>query len=170
MSDHLIQKLPLDKGLKIESFIEKHRISITLKKNSGKTLSKIHKVSFPRHWTESYFNSLIDHPNYKIFSASNENTIGFLIILTTKDISEIITFAILPQMRRQGIGKALLTKSIEWLISKNFSYCNLEVSAENIIAQKLYKTLGFIQVGIRKNYYKSQIQRFDALLYTKKLK
>ena len=48
---------------------------------------------------------------------------------------------------------------------KNINIINLEVSSKNLTAIELYKTFGFKEVGLRKNYYKN----CDALLYTKSI-
>ena len=49
---------------------------------------------------------------------------------------------------------------------KNMNIINLEVSSKNLTAIQLYKSFGFKEVGVRKNYYKD----CDALLYTKFIK
>jgi len=68
-----------------------------------------------------------------------------------------------------GIGRLILAESIKWLSRNNFLSCSLEVCSENIPAQKLYRSLGFNEVGIRKNYYKNQKNTYDAILYLKEI-
>ena len=51
---------------------------------------------------------------------------------------------------------------ISFCKNNNIKKINLEVSSSNEIAIKLYKNLGFIQVGCRKNYYPNG----DGLLFT----
>ena len=55
---------------------------------------------------------------------------------------------------------------INFCIEKNMNIINLEVSSKNLTAIQLYKSFGFKEVGVRKNYYKD----CDALLYTKLIK
>ena len=40
----------------------------------------------------------------------------------------------------------------------------LEVRPSNHVARRLYDSLGFIQVGVRKNYYPAEQGREDAVL------
>ena len=45
----------------------------------------------------------------------------------------------------------------------------LEVRPSNPVAIKLYESLGFVKVGIRKAYYQAANGREDALVYKKVL-
>ena len=42
--------------------------------------------------------------------------------------------------------------------------CFLEVRLSNVAALALYRKLGFVQVGVRKNYYVSGAGREDGLI------
>ena len=70
--------------------------------------------------------------------------------------------AVHPKYLRRSIGKKLIWHIISRAISHNIKVILLEVSANNISAQKCYKSLGFNQIGIRKDYYS---KGDDAILY-----
>jgi ribosomal protein S18 acetylase RimI-like enzyme len=53
------------------------------------------------------------------------------------------------------------------LVDLNVKCVQLEVSSLNLIAQRFYKKIGFIRVGMRKKYY-SEFE--DALLYNLEIK
>lgn len=62
---------------------------------------------------------------------------------------ELHRITVAPAVRRRGIARALLEARLEhdrgpWL---------LEVAAHNAAARALYRTLGFVEVGVRKAYY-----------------
>lgn len=59
-----------------------------------------------------------------------------------------------PALRHQGIGRALLSGSLDALRAEGTESCYLEVRAENLPAQKLYTGLGFQMAGRRKSFYK----------------
>ena len=63
---------------------------------------------------------------------------------------------------RRSIGTELIRHIISRVIYRDINVILLEVSANNISAQKCYKSLGFTQIGIRKNYYS---KGDDAILY-----
>ena len=144
-------------------------IKISTNKHTPRSMEIIHKKCFEKFWDEAYFRSILYNDNYKIFTATDKNLVGFLAILATKDISEILTLAIKPEKRRLGIASKLIKEAIKWLAQSQFSQITLEVSADNIPAQKLYKTLEFIEVGRRKNYYNINGKLVDGLVYYRKI-
>ena len=70
--------------------------------------------------------------------------------------------AVHPEYLRRSIGKELIRHIISRVISRDIKVILLEVSSNNIPAQKCYKSLGFTQMGIRKDYYS---KGDDAILY-----
>ena len=102
-----------------------------------------------------------DKSTYVLFDEVDEKILAYVIIQTLYDEMEIMRFAVVPNRRREGLGKKLLklltSKATELKLKKII----LEVNSINYKAINLYKSLGFIEVGRRKNYYK---QGEDALL------
>ena len=146
-----------------------YHIEISNLKLNPLLMEIIHQKCFVKYWDEAYFSSLLNNQNYKIFIASDKNLFGFLIIQLAKDFAEVITLAIDPKKRRLGIAYNLLKEAINWLALNNFSQLTLEVSVNNIPAQKLYQSLKFIEVGKRKNYYNLNGKLVDGLVYYKKI-
>lgn len=66
--------------------------------------------------------------------------------------------------RRQGLGRLLLIDGFEWMQQFGAQRCVLEVRVSNSSAISLYRSLGFSEDGIRKNYYPLGSDREDALL------
>jgi ribosomal-protein-alanine N-acetyltransferase len=83
--------------------------------------------------------------------------------------AELFNIAVNPAYQGQGFGKKLLQTLMQKLCDENFERIFLEVRASNTPAIKLYETLGFNQMGVRKNYYPNKIGREDALLYASEL-
>ncbi|SVE64132.1 uncharacterized protein METZ01_LOCUS516986, partial [marine metagenome] len=63
---------------------------------------------------------------------------------------------------RRNIAKKLIQHIISRVISHHIKVILLEVSTNNIAAQKCYQSIGFTQTGIRKDYYS---KGDDAILY-----
>ncbi len=55
--------------------------------------------------------------------------------------------AVHPEKRRQGIASALMQRAIETIADRGGQWVGLEVRADNQVAQTLYETLGFREVG-----------------------
>jgi ribosomal protein S18 acetylase RimI-like enzyme len=59
----------------------------------------------------------------------------------------IASFGIIPNFRNQGLGDALIVRSLKELINKNFEMVNLDVALENEPAYKLYSKVGFKKIS-----------------------
>ena len=78
--------------------------------------------------------------------------------------AHIVTIATHPDFRRQGLGRRLLQAMIDKAIEAGALEITLEVRASNYAAQALYKSIGFVVVGVRKHYYHDNGE--DAILMT----
>lgn len=115
-------------------------------------LAKIHNASFsyaPRPWTEAEFDSLLKSTNVKLFYEDG----GFAIFRFAGPEAELLTIAVDPIKRRQGIAKNLILSGHESAKKAGVEEIFLEVSADNHAAQALYRKLGYKNKAIRKNYY-----------------
>jgi ribosomal-protein-alanine N-acetyltransferase len=71
------------------------------------------------------------------------------------DQADMMNIAVHPDYRRQGIGRDLVLALSDALKEKGIRGLMLEVRASNAPAIALYEQLGFIQVGLRPNYYRN---------------
>ena len=100
----------------------------------------------------------------------DEKVIGFFIASFSLLEGHLLNISVAPNMKRQGIGNELL-KKVENISNKfGIKEIFLEVRESNQEAINFYKKNGFIEVGIRKNYYKLYEGREDALIFSKKLR
>ena len=72
-----------------------------------------------------------------------------------------------PSFRRQGVARALLSWAFAALCLLGAQDVFLEVRAQNSAAQALYRSLGFVQTGLRRNFYATPAD--DAVLMQKTL-
>lgn len=78
------------------------------------------------------------------------------------DVFEIDNLLIEKDYRQQGIGRKLLLVTLETAWAKGSKLSYLEVRSSNLAAYKLYQSLGFQQIGIRRGYYSNPPE--DALI------
>lgn len=115
-------------------------------------LAQIHGASFsyaPRPWTIDEFDSLLNSPNIKLFEQAG----GFAIFRFAGPEAELLTIAVDPAKRRQGIAKKLLSAGHESAKMAGVEEVFLEVSQENPAAKSLYEQFGYEVQAIRENYY-----------------
>ena len=77
----------------------------------------------------------------------------------------MMNIAVADTHRRRGIARMLVEELIRQLDAYQLT---LEVRASNSPAIALYESLGFVQVGLRKNYYRKPKE--DALILRKEWK
>ena len=65
---------------------------------------------------------------------------------------EIHTIGVDPAYQGQGIGRRLVSELIE---RASDSVVYLEVRTDNVAAIKLYESFGFVNVGLRRRYYRA---------------
>jgi [ribosomal protein S18]-alanine N-acetyltransferase len=94
--------------------------------------------------------------------AENGSVIGFLIARRVGDDVEILNLAVNPNIRRAGVGTALLREALDWGEKVHAHKAFLEVRAGNAIALQFYDRQGFRPTGRRPHYYTAPVD--DALL------
>jgi [ribosomal protein S18]-alanine N-acetyltransferase len=94
---------------------------------------------------------------------SDDELIGYAIILVSLDEAHLLNFAVSRGWQNQGVGTRFLT----FLINESKRMCcemlYLEVRPSNVIGRRLYERFGFQQLGLRRNYYPAAAGREDAL-------
>lgn len=124
-------------------------------------LAAIHAQSFAHSWSTDELERLHRQAGVSIrvmrraSPLGTRNPLGFLIIRTVADEAEVLTIAVHPRYRGRGIGKKLMQSGLFDLYGERCASLFLEVDAANEPAVRLYKSLGFQQVGERKGYYRA---------------
>jgi ribosomal-protein-alanine N-acetyltransferase len=88
--------------------------------------------------------------------------VGFCAFWLVVDEIHINNVAILPELRGQGIGTALMNRVFAEASRLGARRATLEVRASNEGARRLYERLGFRAAGTRRNYYSNPVE--DALI------
>lgn len=86
-------------------------------------------------------------------AALGEAVIGFAVSRVVLDEAELLTIALDPSVRGEGIGRALLDFHAARLRRAGAASIFLEVAADNAAALALYRRAGFVQIGRRNGYY-----------------
>lgn len=76
--------------------------------------------------------------------------------------ADIQTIAVAGEAQRGGIGRALMLRLTEEARLRGAREVFLEVRADNDAARALYRSLGYAQIGIRRQYY--QPDGVDAIV------
>ncbi len=119
-------------------------------------LAALHATSFPDAWDAEAIADLLATPGTFAFHMPD----GFVMARVAAGEAEILTLAVVPAARGQGLGRTLLQAAINKAREMGATTMFLEVGADNPAARALYASLGFTKVGDRKGYYQGR----DALV------
>jgi ribosomal-protein-alanine N-acetyltransferase len=125
-------------------------------------LAALHARAFVEAWSAEAISDLLGSPGVRAFAAAG----GFILVRTVADEAEILTLAVVPEARRAGVGRALVSAASDVAREQGASRLHLEVSKENAAARALYAGLGFREIGRRTRYYADGA---DALMLSRAL-
>jgi [ribosomal protein S18]-alanine N-acetyltransferase len=78
---------------------------------------------------------------------------GMILARVTEDEAEVLTLAVAPEARRQGVARALLAGAMAAAREQTARTMVLEVAIGNAAARALYRRAGFVEAGRRPRYY-----------------
>ena len=105
-------------------------------------------------WKASMFEEELAEPGRTWWVAHDRGSIvGFAGGLMAGDCLEVMDIAVDPERRHEGIASRLLARLAYDGQTLGASEITLEVHEGNTAARGLYESLGFVQVGYRRDYY-----------------
>ncbi|MBN1147711.1 MAG: ribosomal protein S18-alanine N-acetyltransferase [Anaerolineales bacterium] len=154
------------------SMQQTERISIrTMQPEDLEQVLAIDRVSFSMPWPASaYKYELNENPLSLLWVAETNpligegQIVGMIVVWLIVDEAHIATIAVRPEYRGQGIARSLLTTALRTTLRQGYHKATLEVRANNIAAQRLYRSFGFEIVGHRPRYYRDNNE--DAIIMT----
>lgn len=79
--------------------------------------------------------------------------LGYLVAMRGVDEVHLLNITTVPMHRRQGCARLMLAALSAWSRLQGVRWLWLEVRASNASARSLYERTGFVQVGLRRDYY-----------------
>ena len=131
--------------------------------------AEIERLCFSDPWSEKMLAEHLANPCSLTLAAVGDTgrLLGYVGLLAVVDEGYITSVAVRPDCRRQGVASSLLQALEARGRARNLTFLTLEVRQSNAPARALYEKLGYIQAGLRRNYYENP--REDAVIMTKTL-
>ena len=118
---------------------------------------EIERRSFPQPWSPGLFLHELKVPFSKTLLAHTANgsgeLLGYICRWLVGDEVHILNLAVHPDRRNGGVGRALVALIVQEAEECGASLITLEVRRENAEAIALYRSFGFTERGVRRNYY-----------------
>lgn len=129
-------------------------------------IALLERECFADPWSQQSIASELHNPlSLWLVAQEGQTLLGYVGSQTCQDETDMMNIAVSPASRRQGVARALIQALVSALRQRGSKQLTLEVRASNGPARQLYESLGFLQVGLRKNYYRNPKE--DALILRK---
>lgn len=129
-------------------------------------IALLEQECFADPWSQQSIASELHNPlSLWLVAQEGQTLLGYVGSQTCQDETDMMNIAVSPASRRQGVARALIEALVSALRQCGSKQLTLEVRASNGPARQLYESLGFLQVGLRKNYYRNPKE--DALILRK---
>ncbi len=133
---------------------------------------RIEQESFSVPWTRKMFEAeLMQNPFGHLYVARPaepaQEFVGYVCFWVVFEELRLMTLAVEPSRRRQGIGRALLHQALTLGRTQGAMKALLEVRASNAAAVRMYEGAGFHRTAVRTRYYANPEE--DAVLMEREL-
>ena len=115
-------------------------------------------------WSASQYKEEFSAPTRHFVVAIDEaqSIIGYAGVFAPGQAeADILTVGVVPNQRGKGIAKALMALITDWAKAQGSTAMMLEVKVDNPEAIRLYESLGYSKLNVRKDYFGSGL---DALV------
>ncbi len=89
---------------------------------------------------------------------------GYTVMSTGAGEAHLLNVCVSDEYRCRGLGRKLMLYMLECARSAGVREIFLEVRPTNAIAVRLYHSMGFAQIGVRRGYYQATVGREDAIV------
>lgn len=140
-----------------------------MKEADVSAVAELELQCFSMPWSENSIRSELENELSLWLVAERDGVVcGYVGSQTVIDESDVMNVAVSETARGGGIASALMRQLMTELRAIGSEKLTLEVRASNMPARGLYAKFGFMQVGLRKNYYRDPKE--DALILSISLK
>ena len=128
---------------------------------------RIERAAYAYPWTERHFQDSLRGGHSCWIAQARQDLCGYGLLLIAAGECQVLNLCIAPAFQRQGLGRRLMRHLMATAWRQGAERILLEARVGNQAAIRLYRGLGFAEVGRRKGYYPADTGREDALVFVK---
>lgn len=114
-------------------------------------------------WTRGNFVDALDNGYVCRVDEADCEIRGYAVLMPLIDEGELLNIGVAAGKQRKGLGRAMLLEMLDLACERNMLRVFLEVRSSNSAALALYRSSGFGEVGVRRDYYKNASGSEDAI-------
>jgi [ribosomal protein S18]-alanine N-acetyltransferase len=122
----------------------------------------IERASYQFPWSEGIFRDCLRVGYVCRVACVGDEVVGYGVMSVGAGEAHILNLCVNGHFRCRGVGRRMLEYLVERARSAGMGEAFLEVRPSNTAAIRLYQSIGFEQVGIRRGYYQAIGGREDA--------
>lgn len=124
----------------------------------------IEEQVYPFGWTMGIFEDCLRvHYSCWVMELEGE-LVGYAVLSAAAGEAHILNVAVHPAFQGKGLGRQMMLFLLDAAREHGADTVFLEVRPSNRNALHLYDSLGFNQVGLRRDYYPAKVGREDAII------
>jgi ribosomal-protein-alanine N-acetyltransferase len=130
---------------------------------------RIERASYAFPWTEGIFRDCLRvHYTCRVADIGGA-MVGYGILSVAAGEAHLLNLCVADAYRCRGIGRRLLSHLLLAAGSAGAREAFLEARPSNSSAIRLYQSLGFAQIGMRRGYYQAIDGREDAIVLKRRI-
>ena len=122
----------------------------------------IERASYQFPWSEGIFRDCLRVGYVCRVACVGDEVVGYGVMSVGAGEAHILNLCVNGHFRCRGVGRRMLEYLVERARAAGMGEAFLEVRPSNTAAIRLYQSIGFEQVGIRRGYYQAIGGREDA--------
>lgn len=126
-------------------------------------------LGYSHPWSRDIFIDCIKSGHECHLFVLRDDIVGHGVLSVAAGESHLLNVCISPAFQGLGFGRILVKRMLDCARMRKVSSVFLEVRPSNVVAYELYESLGFNEVGLRKNYYPADVGREDAIVMAKEI-
>jgi ribosomal-protein-alanine N-acetyltransferase len=130
-------------------------------------VAQIENLCFSDPWSVESLELMLGDQATGLVAIEEGKLLGYVGMICVLDEGQIVNVATHPDSRRRGVGRALMSAIEQLAKDRGIVFLSLEVRESNIAARSLYSSLGWVECGIRKNFYSKPTE--NACVMTKSI-
>jgi len=152
--------------------IQKEFFVRTMRTSDLDFVVKNETAAYENGWTKRIFIDCLRAGYLCWVMANKQEIVAHGVMSVAIGECHLLTLCVNPQFQRQGFGRKIFSLLLDRAYKLDATECFLEVRLSNKKAIELYRSMGFVQIGERKNYYPpggADQSRENALIMSRSL-
>ena len=141
------------------------RPRLTFRPMAAADLDQVHEnetrsYAFP--WTRAVFSDCLKSRHECWVAIRDRELVGHGVLSIGANEGHLLNVCVRRDQQGQGLGRQMVVHMLDRAEQRGATVVYLEVRPSNRIAAALYASLGFREIGLRKDYYPAELGNEDA--------